>query len=160
MNVRRLLQSMLFVSAASLFACQTDGNDAAPENPSEATPELQNQPITPEIQEKRRSRLNRCPHLIQKRVDSTQVIREDSITQNACDYFIYPTIGETVSVRVSDARMKPVLLLPYTHDFANGDYHVISNGRHIIHLEYDAFGSRPDVMNYVIEVEILPAMSQ
>lgn len=97
-----------------------------------------------------------CPKLVQKRVDSTTVSRQDSILGNTCDYFIYPAIGDVVSVSVSDDRMKPYLNVPYYHDFANGNYQVVANGRHVIRLQYNALERKPDVMDYVFMVEIKP----
>lgn len=97
-----------------------------------------------------------CPKLVQKRVDKTSVSRQEQIFGNACDYLIYPNVGEVVSVSVSDSRMKPYLDIPYYHDFANGDYVVVASGRHVIRLEYDSLERKPNIMNYVLEVNIRP----
>lgn len=101
-----------------------------------------------------------CPKLVQKRIDRTIVSRQEQILGNTCDYFIYPNVGEVVGVSVSDTRMKPFLDIPYYHDFANGDYLVVANGRHVIRLEYDSFERKPSIMNYVLEVKIIPAQKQ
>ncbi|MCL1622801.1 hypothetical protein M2R47_00835 [Moraxella sp. Tifton1] len=99
---------------------------------------------------------NECPKLVQKRIDRTSILRQERILGNSCDYFIYPNVGETVGVTVSDDRMKPYLDIPYYHDFANGDYVVVTSGRHVIRLEYDSLERKPNVMNYVLEVNIRP----
>ncbi len=114
-------------------------------NQSEATPD--------EPGNKRRNSTE-CPRLIQKKVDSTQVLRHDTISTKSCDYFIYPKPGDVVTASVSDGRLAPSLIRPATHDFANGSYIVQQTGRHVIRLEYDAIGRKPDVMDYVIEVDI------
>lgn len=97
---------------------------------------------------------NECPKLVQKRVDHTAVFRQDSIMGDVCDYFIYPTVGDTLTASVSDGRMKPFLNAPYYHDFSNGGYKVTTKGRHVIRLEYNAFGYKPEVIDYVFVVNI------
>lgn len=95
-----------------------------------------------------------CPHIIQKRVDTTSVVRSDSLRQNICEYFVYPNVGDRLGVELSDSRIQATLQSPHLHDFANGDYLVKSQGRHVIRLEYDAFGHKPDHVNYDIVVDI------
>lgn len=147
-----LLASAVF----GLTACKGD------ELPS-TNPKAETTPVTvPQSQEAKpvvtpvRDVPEICPRLIQKKVDKTQTVRHESIKGNHCDYFIYPKIGEYVSVSVSDDRMKPVLAIPYPFDFANGSYQVVQNGRHVIRVEYDAFGTKPNLMNYTIEVDVRP----
>lgn len=140
------------------FACKNDESKTK----TSAMPPIPTQNPENEIEVEQQGRLARigsaeiCPRLIQKRVDSTQVVRQESITGQTCDYFIYPQIGDVVTVQVSDDRMKPKLRSPYVYDFANGAYRVVQAGRHVIRLEYDAFDIKPDVMNYTIEVDIKP----
>lgn len=108
------------------------------------------------LQQRRANVGDECPKLVQKRVDHTAISRQDSIMGNTCDYFIYPAVGDTLTVYVSDGRMKPFLNTPYYHDFANGSYKVIANGRHVIRLEYNALEHKPAVMDYVLVVNITP----
>lgn len=119
------------------------------------TPKQEEQAELPTYKNKKDS----CPRLVQKKVDSTQVLRQDSMTGKSCDYFIYPYIGDTVQASVSDSRISLTLVRPNWHDFANGSYQVSDNGRHVIRLQYDAFGSKPPVMDYVIEIDIQPAVN-
>lgn len=104
-----------------------------------------------------RNSVDVCPRLIQKRVDSTQTVRQESISERSCDYFIYPKIGDSVSVSVTNDSMKPSLIMPRYFDFANGTYRVIDSGRHVIRVEYDAISTKPDVLDFTIEVTIVPA---
>lgn len=105
----------------------------------------------------RRSAADACPRLIQKRVDTTQSVRQESISASSCDYFIYPKVGDQISVVVSNSSLKPTLRMPVFHDFANGIYTVTDNGRHVIRVEYDAIATRPNVLDFEIEVDIKPA---
>lgn len=75
---------------------------------------------------------------------------------DSCDYFIYPNIGDTVEVSVSDRRIELKLTRSDWHDFDNGGFMVTKNGRHVIRLQYDTFGSRPPIMDYVIQIDIIP----
>lgn len=148
--------------AMLLCGCKTDGQP--PVNTTNHVNQQINDEVAVEIEQPSTTSLNRrakvqdeCPKLVQKRVDNTVISREDSILGNTCDYFIYPAIGDVVSVSVSDDRLKPYLDIPYYHDFANGNYQVVVGGRHVIRLEYDAFERKPEVMDYVIMVEVKPA---
>lgn len=90
------------------------------------------------------------------KVDRTQILRHDTLATDSCDYFIYPNIGDTVEVSVSDRRIELKLTRPDWHDSDNGGFMVTKNGRHVIRLQYDAFGSRPPIMDYVIQIDIIP----
>ncbi len=136
-----------------LFACRDD----APEtNDTVQADNQSNEELIINSLPKRKGSIDDCPKLIQKRVDNTQIVRQESIADNSCDYFIYPQMGEIVSVKLSSDVMKPTLRTPHFHDFNNGSYHVINNGRHVIHVEYDSFVIKPDVVEFVIEVDIQP----
>ena len=147
------------VLSVLVFACKKD----EPEISTSAMPTGEmsaKQPNEAKLEQDRltrRSSSELCPRLIQKRVDNSQVVRQESITGNICDYYIYPNVGDVVTVKVSDSRMKPFLRLPYVFDFSNGAYKVVQAGRHVIRLEYNSFDVKPDVMNYVIEVDVKSA---
>lgn len=147
------------VLSVLIFACKKD----EPEVSASSMPTAEipvDQPNKNQIEQDRltrRSSSETCPRLIQKRVDNSQVVRQERITGNTCDYFIYPRVGDLLTVRVSDGRMKPFLRLPYVFDFSNGAYKVVQAGRHVIRLEYNSFDVKPDVMNYVIEVDVKSA---
>ena len=96
------------------------------------------------------------PKISTKKVDHTQILRHDTLVTDSCDYFIYPNIGDTVEVSVSDRRIELKLTRPDWHDSDNGGFMVTKNGRHVIRLQYDAFGSRPPIMDYVIQIDIIP----
>lgn len=137
-----------------LTACYDDGMTVV--NTS-VQPDIQvkNEVVTSSLP-KRKGTVDACPRLIQKRIDNTQIVRQESIADNSCDYFIYPQIGEVVSVKLSNDVMKPTLRTPHFHDFNNGSYSVVNNGRHVIHVEYDAFVNKPGVVDFTIEVDIRP----
>ncbi|WII94444.1 hypothetical protein LU276_05215 [Moraxella haemolytica] len=153
----------IFALSALLYGCKLD------EQPLEITPSHTDQDASERVSvgikqlpsatplNRRTKAQDECPRLVQKRIDNTVISRKDSILSSTCDYFIYPAIGDVVSVAVSDRRLKPYLNTPYYHDFANGDYQVVANGRHVIRLEYDAFERQPAVMDYVITVEVKPS---
>ncbi len=143
------------LSVVFLTACNQDKAEPQASNVPEQTT---NQTIvnTTAIAQRKANAQDNCPRLVQKKVDSNQVLRQDSMAGNTCDYFIYPYIGDTIQASISDDRIRLSLVRPDTHDFANGSFVVTKNGRHVIRLEYDAFGRRPAVMDYTIEIDIIP----
>lgn len=155
------------LSAVLLVACKQD----LPQNPSQDPIKAQELTIPEQvfsqdatnaavIAQKKANVQDHCPRLVQKKVDSNQVLRRDSMASQTCDYFIYPYVGDTIKASISDDRIHLGLVRPDTHDFANGSFVVTKNGRHVIRLEYDAFGRRPMVMDYTIEIEIIPPKSE
>lgn len=143
--------------AFGVFACLAGCDDTAPPAQSIESKHLAGEKSDQAaLVQGRISAQDECPKLVQKRIDRTSVSRQEQILGNACDYFIYPNVGEVVSVSVSDSRMKPYLDIPYYHNFANGDYVVVASGRHVIRLEYDSLERKPNIMNYVLEVNIRP----
>ncbi|OOR91539.1 hypothetical protein B0181_03010 [Moraxella caviae] len=159
---RHLKLSMIAVAVAGIFlaACHEDFDNthAAPVQPEPIQSPVKTQSAKGDSLVKHRVNVSAdCPRLVQKRVDSTQVSRRDSMIGKTCDYYIYPDVGDVVDVQVSDDRMRPYLEIPYYHDFANGSYKVVANGRHVIRLKYDAIEHKPDTMDYTIRVDIRPA---
>lgn len=145
------------ISALSVMLLTACNQDVATPQASNF-PEHPNQAIssTTAIAQRKANAQDNCPRLVQKKVDSNQVLRRDSMAGATCDYFIYPYVGDTIQASISDDRIHLSLVRPDTHDFANGSFVVTKNGRHVIRLEYDAFGRRPPVMDYTIEIDIIP----
>lgn len=143
-----------------LAGCSENNLEVADPKKEQAPPSaLKKQPLirSEKLLQRRANVGDECPKLVQKRIDHTAVSRQDSIMGYTCDYFIYPAVGDVLTVYVSDGRMKPFLNTPYYHDFANGSYKVIANGRHVIRLEYNALEHKPMVMDYVFVVNIVSA---
>lgn len=156
-----MVQSCKFcavISALSVVLLTACNQDKAEPQVSNVPNQTTNQTIvnTTPIAQRKANAQDNCPRLVQKKVDSNQVLRQDSMAGNICDYFIYPYIGDTIQASISDDRIHLSLVRPDTHDFANGSFVVTKNGRHVIRLEYDAFGRRPAVMDYTIEIDIIP----
>lgn len=145
----------MILSLMGLTACQEDqaSQDASVHS---GLQQPKNSTVNPPNLLKKAKAQNSCPRLVQKKVDLTQILRHDTLATDSCDYFIYPNIGDTVEVSVSDRRIELKLTRPDWHDFDNGGFMVTKNGRHVIRLQYDTFGSRPPIMDYVIQIDIIP----
>ncbi|MFC0820859.1 hypothetical protein [Moraxella marmotae] len=144
------------LSAVALSACQMEQSEQNFDASIAASTEMTAGESQSSTIVRKANAQDSCPHLVQKKVDSTTVLRQDSMVGRFCDYFIYPYVGETVQATISDHRIRLNLVRPDVHDFANGSYRVRKNGRHVLRLEYDAFGKRPSVMDYEIEIDIKP----
>ncbi|MDN6275613.1 MAG: hypothetical protein ACTHYX_03600 [Psychrobacter sp.] len=96
-----------------------------------------------------------CPKLIQKEVDTQVVERNSEVMVNSyCDYFLYPTEGQDISVSVNDRRIEALLIIPTIYDFANGDYAVESYDKHVIRLSYDGATYKPANLVYDVVVTV------
>lgn len=156
-----MVQSSKFcavISALSVVLLTACNQDKTEPQVSNLPVQTQTQAITntTAIAQRKANAQDNCPRLVQKKVDSNQVLRQDSMAGDSCDYFIYPYVGDIIQASISDDRIHLSLVRPDTHDFANGSFVVTKNGRHVIRLEYDAFGRRPPVMDYTIEIDIIP----
>lgn len=94
-----------------------------------------------------------CPKLLQKDVDSSVIRRSnDVMIDDHCDYFIYPQPGQRIQVLSSSDQIETLLVAPALHNFANGDYRVLSSQKHIIRLAYDGATRKPNTMRYSVSV--------
>lgn len=94
-----------------------------------------------------------CPKLLQKDVDSSVIRRSnDVMIDDHCDYFIYPQPGQRIQVLSSSDQIEALLVAPALHNFANGDYRVLSSQKHIIRLAYDGATRKPNTMRYSVSV--------
>lgn len=96
-----------------------------------------------------------CPKLIQKQVDNTVIERTAEVMlNNNCDYFLYPRAGERIAVSLNSDQLEALLITPKTHNFANGEYKVMSYDKHVIRLAYNGASHKPKRLNYDIAVII------
>lgn len=94
-----------------------------------------------------------CPKLLQKDVDSSVIRRSnDVMIDDHCDYFIYPQPGQRIQVVSSSDQIETLLVAPALHNFANGDYRILSSQKHIIRLAYDGAERKPNTMRYSVSV--------
>lgn len=96
-----------------------------------------------------------CPKLLQKDVDNNTIKRSAEVmVDNHCDYFLYPKTGQHIDVDVKDDQIEALLLVPTLHNFANGDYQVVSYDKHLIRLAYNGATYKPERFSYDVAITI------
>ena len=96
-----------------------------------------------------------CPKLLQKEVDSDIIERTAEVMiNNNCDYFLYPRVGQTMTVYVDEDTTEALLIVPTLHNFANGSYQVKAYDKHVIRLSYNAVAPKPERFEYSVVVHI------
>ena len=86
-----------------LTGCGSESAEVVKAEQSAVIPEDYTPTRNDKLQQRRANVGDECPKLVQKRVDHTAVSRQDSIMGNTCDYFIYPAVGDTLTVYVEYA---------------------------------------------------------
>lgn len=96
---------------------------------------------------------NLCPRLLKKNIDSPLITRnQEHLNGKYCDYYIYPKKGQVLSISSSNSSLEITLRMPALHDFANGEYVIKNNRRHVIRVEYtSAFQAEPKDFMYDID---------
>lgn len=96
-----------------------------------------------------------CPKLLQKQVDSSEIIRSNDIMfDQHCDYFIYPQPGQHILVRSNNSLLEALLISPELHSFNNGGYIATSSQKHIIRISYNGIAHDPSPVSYDVVVKI------
>lgn len=96
-----------------------------------------------------------CPKLLQKQVDSSEIIRSNDIMfDQHCDYFIYPQPGQHILVRSNNSLLEALLISPDLHSFNNGGYIATSSRKHIIRISYNGIAHDPSPVSYDVVVKI------
>lgn len=94
-----------------------------------------------------------CPKLVQKDVDDNTIKRSAEVmTDNHCDYFLYPQSGQHISVIINNDQIEALLIVPALHDFADGNYQVASYDKHVIRLAYNGTTYKPQRLTYDVEI--------
>ncbi len=94
-----------------------------------------------------------CPKLLRKALDETSIeLAKEHLMGQYCDYYIYPKAGQTLSVTSNNSKLKIRLNEPSLHNFANGEYLVKDEGRHVIRVSYAGVKYKPDNVDYTIHV--------
>lgn len=100
------------------------------------------------------NRADVCPKLVEQTVDRAVINRSAEVmTDDYCDYFLYPNTNQSIDVMVNNDQIEAVLIVPSIHDFANGPYTVTSYDKHVIRLSYE--GPASEAKNITYDVDIL-----
>lgn len=94
-----------------------------------------------------------CPKLLQRSVDTNVIQRSNDIMiEDHCDYFIYPQPGQHIQAKSNNDQLKLTLVAPVLHDFANGDFKVVTSQKHVIRVSYDGITQKPNALSYSVSV--------
>ncbi len=96
-----------------------------------------------------------CPKLLQKDMGHNDIKRVAEVMVNDhCDYFLYLNTGQRLYVDVDNRQIEALLIVPTLHDFANGDYKVISYDKHVIRLAYNGATYKPERLSYDVAITV------
>lgn len=96
-----------------------------------------------------------CPKLLQQDLDSKVIERiAEVMTAEHCDYFLYLRVGQHIDVALNNDRIEALLIVPTIHNFANGDYEVVSYDKHVIRLTYDGVTRMPERLHYDMVITV------
>lgn len=96
-----------------------------------------------------------CPKLLQKDMGHNDIKRVAEVMVNDyCDYFLYLNTGQQLDVDIDNRQIEALLIVPTLHDFANGDYEVISYDKHIIRLAYNGATYKPERLSYDVAITV------
>lgn len=96
-----------------------------------------------------------CPKLLQQGISTDSIERSDEVlTDNHCDYFLYPKSGEHITVQLDDSRIEALLIVPTLHNFANGEYVVDSYDKHVIRMSYNGLEYKPKDLKYDVTIKV------
>lgn len=96
-----------------------------------------------------------CPKLLQKDMGDNEIKRvAEVMVSDHCDYFLYLNTGQQLDVNVDNRQIEALLIVPTLHDFANGDYKVISYDKHIIRLAYNGATYKPERLSYDVAITV------
>lgn len=96
-----------------------------------------------------------CPKLVEQKVGDVDIRRNaDVLVNNECEYFLYPRAKDILNVKVNNAQIETLLVVPTLHNFANGSYQVDSYDKHVIRLSYIGATYKPERLSYDVVVSI------
>ncbi len=97
-----------------------------------------------------------CPKLLQKDIDNNVIERvQEIMVDDHCDYYLYPQVDQRIAVDLNDDKIEALLIVPTLHNFANGDYQVVSYDKHVIRLAYNGTSYKPKRFSYDVTIEII-----
>lgn len=98
---------------------------------------------------------DRCPKLINKHIDSNTIERKQEVLQgDHCDYYLYPSRGQKISVHSEPDSVAAYLISPVSHNFANGSYYVNKADKYVIRLDYEGIEFQTSPIDYDVVVTI------
>lgn len=96
-----------------------------------------------------------CPKMLQKEVDKNTIERiAEVMVDEYCDYFLYPRAGQKIAITVNNSQIEALLIVPALHNFADGDYEVISYDKHVIRLSYNGVTYKPERLGYDVAISV------
>lgn len=98
---------------------------------------------------------DKCPKLISTHVDSNIIERKHEVLQgDYCDYYVYPSKGQTIHVQSEPDNIEAYLVSPVMHDFTNGGYYVKQADKYVIRLDYNGIEYQNNPIDYDVTVTI------
>ncbi len=98
---------------------------------------------------------DKCPKLIVPNVDSSEIVREgEMMTSDYCDYYVYPSPGQTLYVSSYPDTTQSTLIAPVVYDFENGRYRANSADKHTIRIADTGSESRFDPLTYDVVIAV------
>lgn len=97
-----------------------------------------------------------CPKLLQGSIGEATIERASEVMVNDhCDYFLYLRRGQKLAVTLDNRQIEALLIVPTLHNFANGDYEVVSSyDKHVIRLAYDGATYKPKHLSYDVAIKV------
>lgn len=97
-----------------------------------------------------------CPKLLQKDVDTNVIERvQEVMVDDYCEYYLYPKVDQRITVELSDDKIEALLVVPELHNFADGDYKVLSYDKHVIRLAYNGATYKPEHFMYDVVIKLI-----
>lgn len=100
-------------------------------------------------------RHDKCPKLITTEVDLDRIVRtKEVLKKNYCDYFIFASKGDRITVDVQPDDFEAVLISPVTHHFSNSSFEVEQNDKYVVRVSYEGSEYRNGPLTYDIVIEL------
>lgn len=97
-----------------------------------------------------------CPKLLQKSDGQNTIERAAEVmVDDYCDYYLYPNMGQKITVSVDNEQIETLLIVPILHDFADGSYQVASYDKHVIRLSYNGATYKPERLYYDVAIKVI-----
>ena len=156
--------SIIVITLISTVGCSPNASNTSTITNSQIEHELQKQRDLADIENNitnsyariAAKRVDICPKLLQKNIDDSLIERSSEVmVEDHCDYYLYPQVGQRLIVTPNTDEIEALLVVPTLHNFANGEYQVVSYDKHVIRLAYHGMGSKPDRLNYDVTIQVL-----
>lgn len=94
-----------------------------------------------------------CPKLIEFKLgDMTQVRQNEIMRHQVCKYFMYPRIGDKISIDLDNKNMKAEMVQPNYFNFTDTVFEVTNPGKHVLQISYKNHHGDRKAENYNLTV--------